>query len=37
MLKNYNNVAIQFSRASEKTDLTVPEKIIKGFLKVLKQ
>lgn len=34
MLKNYNNVAIQFSRASEKTDLTVPEKIIKGFLKV---
>lgn len=34
MLKNYNNVSIQFARASEKTDLTVPEKIIKGFLRV---
>lgn len=34
MMKNFNQVTIPFARAFSKTSLTVPEKIIDGFLEV---
>lgn len=37
MIKNFNQVVIPFARASEKTDLTLPEKIVKDFLKVFEK
>lgn len=37
MLKNFNQVSIPFARASMKTDLTLPEKLIKDFLTVFEK